>query len=241
MLAAMKKCEEAVKAQYPVLEEITDDYCTKITEGTDPELTDISKQIGALYGEEITKLYVKMAPYMAEPAFMEALGSIDIVVGNNPLFGVNQFGADVAIEVSKTMAGGMDQMAMKMMSETEMTSDETMNAVISLMANFASFSERYVDRMSAATTSRKIVNATDSFVDAIKKMIPEMKSLADQIKLIMMRPDKPEEITKYSDILKQKLGDDLKAVIKEKEELMNEQKVSKSVGKLGAILNEVPF
>ncbi len=68
-----------------------------------------------------------------------------------------------------------------------------------------------------------------------------MKSLADEIKLIMIRPDKPEAITTAAESLKENLGDRLKDVIKEKETLMNEQKVSKSVGKLGAILNEVPF
>ncbi len=171
MMQAMKTCEEAVKAQYEDLEEIADDYCKKITEGSDKELSDISKKIGDIYGKEITKLYVKMAPYMAEPDFMEALGSIDIVVGSNPLFGANEFGADIATEVSKTIAGGMDNMAAKMMSETKETSEETLNAVVAIMENFASLSERYVERMSAATTSRKIVNATDSFVDAIKKMI----------------------------------------------------------------------
>jgi len=238
---AMQTCETAVKAQYEDLEDIADDFCTKITNKSDKELSGISERIGEIFGQEITKLYVKMAPYMAEPDFMGALGSLDIVVGSNPLFGANEFGADIATEVSKTIAGTMDGMATKMMADSTPTDEKTIIAVTDLMNNFLQLSQRYVERMKAATTGRKIVTATNGFVDSVKKLIPEMKIQADHIRFIMAKNEKPEGIIKAADELKQTLGDDLKAVLKDKAELMQDQKVQKSVSKLGAILNEVPF
>lgn len=238
-IKAINTCKDSIQNQYEDLEQIADDYCARAK--SDKDLDAISNRIGHLLGKEVTKFYGKMGTFMADADFMEAFAQLDIVVGNNPLFGVNQFGGDVAAEVSKTIAGSMDNIATKIISETTETSEETTENIIRIMNDFLQLSKRYVGKMSEANTGRKAVMATDAFVNSIKKMIPEMKDHTDQLKLIMARPDKPKQVTDIADELKKTLGDDFKEVMKDKEEIIKEQKVQKAVSKLGAILNEVPF
>lgn len=240
MLNAMNRCTEAVKRQYPDLEEISDDYGARIHKG-DKELKEISVRVGDIYGKEITGLYGKMGRFMADSDFMEALGSIDIVIGSNPLFGANEFGADVAVEVSKTIAGSLDAMATKMIADTTETGEDTLNEIAGMMEGLLDLSKRYVARVNEAGTARKVVTATEAFVDAIRKLVPQMRKHADQLKLIMAKDNKPEKLMRLSAELSKVLGDQLKQAMRDKEELFREQKVQKAVAKLGEVLNEVPF
>jgi len=239
MMKAINTCSESIKKQYDDLEEIAEDFCSRVK--TDKELSAVSDRIGNLLSKEVTKFYGKMGQFMADPDFMETFSNFDIVVGNNPLFGVNQFGGDVAANVSHAMAGGMDDLAMKMMADSTEIDTDVEESIAAVMNDFLALSKRYVDRMREATTSRKAVTATDSFVSAIKRQIPEMKKHSDQFKLIMRKPVQPKAITEAAEELKKTLGDDLKEVMKDKNEILQEQKVQKAVSKLGAILNEVPF
>lgn len=237
---AMEKCSNEVKNQYTDLEEIEEDYCRRITEG-DTELKEISARVGEIFGQKITKHYTKMAPYMADQSFMEAMGNIDIVIGNNPLFGTNEFGADIAVEVSKTIAGSLDGIATKMIADSTDPEEAVLRDLTDILNRFLDLSRRYVAKMTEAGTARKIVTATDSFVDAVKKLVPEMKKHADQIKLILAKKEKPEQIAKLSEELRKVLGTELQQAMKEKQELINDQKVQKSVAKLGSVLSEIPF
>lgn len=239
LMKAINTCSLSIKNQYEDLENIADDYCERFPK--DEELRRLSTKIGQLLGSEVTKYYGKMGPYMADKEFMGAFANFDIIVGNNPLFGVNEFGGDVAANVSKAMAGSMDSVATQILAETTENDEETVNGIIEVMNNFLDLSKRYVEKMKSASTARKIVEATDAFVSNIKKQIPEMKKYSDSLKIIMAKQEKPAEITKAAEELKQTLGDDLKAVMQDKSDLLQEQKVQKSVGKLGEILSEVPF
>jgi len=239
LMLAINTCSKNIKDQYEDLEKIADDFCTRFAD--DAELKTTSTKIGKLLGHDVTKYYGKMGPYMADADFMEAFANFDIVVGNNPLFGVNEFGADVASNVSHAIAGSMDSVATHMLAETTEITDETIDGILTVMNDFLSLSKRYVERMQEASTARKAVEATDAFVSNIKKQIPEMKKYSDTLKLIMAKKDKPEAIMKAADELKKTLGDDLKAVMRDKDKILNEQKVQKAVSKLGTVLNEVPF
>ncbi|ADD67779.1 hypothetical protein Dacet_1003 [Denitrovibrio acetiphilus DSM 12809] len=239
LMEAISTCSHSIKSQYPDLEDIADDYCDRSQ--TDEELKRISDTIGKLLSTEVTKFYGKMGQYMADSDFMETFAEFDIVVGNNPLFGVNQFGGDVAAEVSKSIAGGLDGMATQMIADSTEIDESSIKGITNVMDSFLGLSQRYVAKMQEASTARKAVTATDAFVSSIKKMIPEMKQHSDQLKLLMAKKEKPEQILNMAESLRKTLGDDLKAVMKDKEELLADHKVQKSVSKLGAVLNEVPF
>jgi len=239
-LNAMRRCIKSVHEQYPALEEISDDYAEKIGKA-DKELKEISVRVGDIYGKQVTSLYGKMGAYMADKDFMEVLSTLDKVIGNNPLFGVSEFGEEVARQVSESIAGSLNEVAAKIMADSTETDEVVLADITSLMDEFCSLSKRYVMKLAESNTARKIVTATDSYVSGIKKMIPEMKRNADQLKLIMSRNEKPEELIKLSEELKKTLGDDLKAVMKDKDEIFSDQKVQKSVSKLGTVLSDVPF
>lgn len=239
IMNAINSCSKSIHEQYGDLEEIADDFCARVKD--DKELNAISKRIGDILSGETTKHYGKMGPFMADRDFMEVFSNFDIVVGNNPLFGVNEFGADVAADVSKAIAGSMDGIATKMIADTTDIEDDVLAGISGVMESFLDISKKYVAKMNDANTARKAVTATDAFVAAIKKQIPEMKKYSDQLKLVMAKDEKPENILNMAEELKKTLGDDLKAVMQEKSEIISEQKVQKSVSKLGAVLSEVPF
>lgn len=241
IMEAVNRCSLAVKNQYPDLEEIAEDYCRKITEKSDPELAEISTRVGEIYGKEVTAFYGKMGRFMADADFMETFSNFDIVIGNNPLFGTNEFGSDVAVEVSKTIAGSMDSLAAKMMADSTDVDEAVILELEKIMESFLDLSKRYVAKMSEVTTGRKAVTATDAFVSGIKRLVPEMKKYADMLKLLMAGDKKPEKIIKLAAELNKTLGDELKNVMQDKQDIIAEQKVQKAVGRLGSILNEVPF
>lgn len=234
-------CKDKISAQYKDLEEIADDYSDKILNNKDKELKELSEKVGSIFGKETTAYYGKMGPYMADPDFMKAFTEFDQIIGSNPLFGQSQFGQDVAVEVSKAIAGSLDGAAVKMMAETDDTNEVTVATIAEIMDSFLGLSKRYVAKMDEANTARKIVTATDSYVNAISKMVPEMRSHTDTLRLLMAKDEKPQQIVKIADELKVTLGDDLKRVMQNKEELISDKKVQKSVAKLGEILQKVPF
>jgi ATP-dependent DNA ligase len=240
MMGCFISCREAVKDQYPELEEIADDFCTRITE-KDAELSEISRRVGDIFGTEITKLYGKMGKYMADQDFLEAQAQFDIVIGNNPLFGVNQFGGDVAAEVSKTIAGSIDGMATMMMAESTETSEDKMAQIVSLMQEFHDLSERYVARMITSDTASKISAATDAYVTAVKKLIPKMNTHKDELKLINARKEKPAKLTELSEGMRQILGVQLRDAMQNRQELLSDKKVQKSVQKLSTLLTQIPY
>ncbi|PLX66644.1 MAG: hypothetical protein C0602_11275 [Denitrovibrio sp.] len=241
LINAINTCKKEILAQYKDLEEISEDFYEKITGKKDKELFEISDRVGNIFSKEVTAYYVKMGPYMADQDFMAAFAEFDQIIGSNPLFGQNEFGQDIAAKVSTAIAGEMDSMATRMMADSSETDENIVTEIAELMNRFLDISKRYIAKLDEAVTARKVVTATDGYVNAITKMIPEMKAQADQLKLIMARNDKPAQITNAADELKRVLGDDLKEVMKNKQELFNEQKVQKSVSKLGDILNKVPF
>lgn len=240
-MSAIDTCRNSILKQYSDLEEIADDYTDKILGKKDQELHRISCRVGDIFGKEVTVLYGKMAPYMADEDFMHSFAEFDRIIGSNPLFGKNEFGHDVAVQVSKAMAGSMDGIAARMMADSSDTDEESLEKITDVMQRFLDLSRKYVTRMDDASTPKKAVTATDSYVSSIEKMIPEMKACADNIRLIMAKKDKPRQITDIADELKNVLGENLKDVMKNKQELLSEKKVQKSVGKLGDILNKVPF
>jgi len=240
---AMKSCTARVKAQYGDLEEVAEDFTARAMspEGSEQELKKISAQAGDIYTKKVSALYSKMGVHMGDPDFLEAMEELDKALMNNPLFGESDGLHEAAKEISEGFALAIDGMTKKIHAETTVTEAETLNKIIDMMNSFLKLSENYVSKMQNAVTARKAVTATDNFVNSVKKMIPEMESCKDEIKVMMMRDKKPDEIIETGQKLGKVLGEDLKEAMKDKQEILADHKVKKSVSRLGEILNKVPF
>jgi molecular chaperone DnaK (HSP70) len=237
---AMNNCTKKVKELYEELEEVAADFKSRLA-GSDTEIQAVSAEIGDLLSKKIIEFYPKTGTYLADPEYQKAQTELDSAISNSPLFGDNSHDEQMAMEVSKSFASTMDKMAVQLEAETSASDEDFVADTIEKMEVFKAYSERYVANLESANTARKMVTATDKFVDSIKKLIAEMNQDAHAIRVLMTKKDRPEKIDELGNDLKKILGEDLSAVIKGKEELLNDHKVKKSVGKLAPLLQQIPF
>jgi len=240
-ISAMNTCRDGILALYKDMEAVAPEFKEIMKSSAKHEVKEISEKIGDLLSKKIIEFYPKTGIFLAETDYQKAQAELDGAISNSPLFGDNSMDDQVAIEVSKSFASTMDKMATQLEAETAASDEGTVSEVIEMMEVFKAYSERYVESMKTSNSARKIVMSTDKFVDSVKKMLPDMNKHVHAIQVLMAKKDKPEQIVKIGEELKSILGEQLSTVIKDKEELLDDHKVKKSVGKLGQLLQQIPF
>lgn len=237
-IIAMKTCASEVRAQYKDFEAVSDEYNSLMVLSTaTDELKEVSRRTGDCFGSMTVDLLPKMAVYMNDEAFVKAQRELDDALMGNPLFS-GGMDDSAMVEVAKSFASTMGAVAEKLHAETEEINSD---GVLTVLQEFDSLAKRYNNAVIKADTARKFVTANDAFVSAVKKLIPQMNDVANDMRLLAAKGNMPEDIDSVSKSLRTVLGDELKEILKDKRELMADMKVQKSVSKLGNVLNSLPF
>lgn len=238
---AMKTCASEVKAQYPDLEEICGVYQNLMLTGASDELRLISEKTGDCLGRKAVELMPKIAQFMADDEYVAAQKELDDVLMNNPLFGGYVSDDSHIAEVAQGFAGIMTQMTEKLHAETTEVSAEDAEKIEHILEKLTASAAAFNSSLSFAKTSRKAVEACDMFVASLNRLMPDMTDSAEAMRLMTAKGDIPQNIVALSKKLSDILGAELKEIIKEKQEIMQEQKVKKAVKKLGDLLEKLPF
>ena len=242
IISAMKKCAADIRKQYPELEEVADEFNTlMVTNQATEEIKIASMKTGECFGRRTVELLPKMAPYMADDDYRAAQAELDSALNDNPLFKGAMQDDKALLEVSHTFATAMNSMAEKLHLETAETDLSLKDEIVSVISDFDALSKRFAAAVEKADTSRKLVTAIDGFVAAVKKMTDRMNAVAEPMRIMSAQKLLPDTVTELLKSIGQTLGKELTVILKDKTELMGEPKVKKAVGKLGDILESVPF
>lgn len=241
-IAAMNACAKEVKAQYADLENISSEYTELMTLGTaSEELKEMVEHTGKCFGSRIAAVYPKMAMFLSDEDFRKAHTELDIVLSGNPLFGGAMEQDGTFDEVAKSFAHSVNSMAEKLNAEVSEADDSKISELEAVFTEFDSLAKRYKAAVEKADTTKKFVKANDLFVEAVRKLIPRMKDVADTMRLLSAKRAVPESVAEAGKSLRNTLGKELKEVLQDKRDLMADMKVKKSVEKLGKLLETLPF
>jgi hypothetical protein len=241
-ISAMKTCAKEVKAQYEELQSICEEYAEMMALGTaDEELKKMAQETGDCFGVRISRIYSKMALFLTDAEFKKSEQELYQVLTENPLFmGAMEDDGNLDF-VAQSFAGSVNAMAEKLNAETTEVSEENVAELEAVLKEFDSLAKRYAVALEKADTVRKFVTANDLFVEAVKKLIPRMNTVADAMRLLVAKNALPEAVSEAGKSLRNTLGKELGVILKEKRDLMTDAKVKKSVEKIGKLLESLPF
>lgn len=241
-VAAMKQCSSEVKSQYQDLQDISEEYNKlMLTRKANDELKTVSEKTGDCFGRKSVEMMPKIAVYMADADFITAQKELDDVLINNPLFNGLVPDDSALLDVANSLASTMHSMSEKMHVESEGVKENDIAELERILSEFDASAKRFNKNLSKSNTARKAVESCDIFVDSVKKLLPAMNTVAGSMRLLMAKGELPENVSDISKSLKETLSKELSEIIKEKQDIMQEQKVQKSVKKLGELLESMPF
>lgn len=241
-ISAMKSCAEEVKAQYGELEAVSEAYAELMTLGkASAELREMAEKTGDCFGRRISNIYSRTAQFLTDTEFKKAEQELYNVLTDNPLF-MGAMERDGNFDaVAQSFASSVNAMAEKLNAETTAVSDEKVAELEAVLREFDSLAKRYAAALEKAETVRKFVNANELFVEAVKKLIPRMTTVADTMRLLSAKNTLPESVSEAGKSLRNTLGKELGEILKDKRDLMTDAKVKKSVEKIGKLLESLPF
>lgn len=232
-----------VKGQYTELAEITEDYnASMFCDSPNPDLAGVGNRLSEVHTKEFHALMPKLGAYMGNPDVLRLMAEVDKVLFELPIFenrGVetSTMMTDLASGLAKTMTSSMESMNAK---STDISTIDTDN-ILMIITSCADSSEVFLNEFKSAKKVKAMVASIDKFVDMIKKLTPSMKNIAEDYKILTLRKAVPANISAQAKRMADTLGKDLKEAIHAQSELMAEEKVSRSVQKLGKILPNIPF
>jgi len=240
---AIKDCTEKIKNQYEDLKEVSDEYGTLMGEGkAGSELKKIADRLVEIFTSDYNKIFAAKAIFLADEKVMKAQQEFDGVSVRNPLFAETSADDMQNVgQVAAVMAESMQKTAERIDAETREITENEKNSCVKVLSEMAEYTEKFTQAFGQAPTARKLVAVLDSYIKKLEVIVPELGEVSPVYKALMLNPETKTILEVHVNKIQECLGEKLKKSIEAQKDNMSDKKVSKSVDKLGKLLNSIPI